>query len=168
MACKIVGQLCKLPGEKLPIQVDLTDFCEHRWDSNRAAGIYAAGAFVRPTPVNRTGFEYECTTGGQVGVEEPRWPVVVAETVTDGSVVWEAAPISNSSLLKTIATAAWDGDGFEVDTEVVTNTDGEQWVSCFIFDSSVVLSPGKYLVKVGIVFSDGHVETFGVQVKMSS
>jgi hypothetical protein len=166
MACKILGQLCKLPGEKLPIQVDLTDFCEYRWDSKRAAGIYAAGAFVRPTPANRTGFEYESVNAGQVGVQEPPWPIVVGQQVTDGSVVWEAASISNSSLLKTISSAAWDGAGFEVDSEVITNTNGEQWVSCFIFDSTSVLPPGKYLVTVDIVFSDGHAETFGVRVSV--
>jgi hypothetical protein len=168
MACKIVGQTCKLPGEKIPIQVDLTDFCEHRWNSKYGAGIYADGDVVRPTPANRTGFEYECTAAGQVGVEEPRWPIVEGETVQDGSVVWECAAISNASLLKTIDTATWDGDGFEVDTEVIANTNGEQRASCFIFDSSFVQAPGKYLVTVEVLFSDTHTEIFGVQVKMSS
>lgn len=168
MTCKIVGQLCKQPTEKLPVQVDLTDFCENRWNAKFGAGIYGLGEVVRPTPENRTGFEYECTSAGQVGVAEPGWPVVVGETVQDGSVEWECGTISNSSLLKTIDSAEWDGDGFEISDEGVTNADGEQKVNCFISDFSAVQPPGKYRVEVKVTFSDTHLENFGVEVKMTS
>lgn len=165
MACKIVGKDCKLTSEKLPVLIDLTDFCERRWDQRRAAGIVHVGDFVRPTPLNRTGYEYECTTGGQTGVEEPRWPVIPGETVQDGSVVWTCRAISNDSLLKTIVTAVWDGDGFTISDEAVFNTDGEQLAGCFVSGDQAT---GKYLVEVEIVFSDSHDERFGVEIKMGS
>lgn len=165
MSCKICGKDCKLPGDKLPIRIDLTDFCERRWDNRRGAGIYQAGNFIRPTPQNRSGYEYECTAGGQVGTEEPAWPTVVGQTVLDGSVEWTCRAISNSSLLKTIVSAVWDGDGFTVTDEVIVNTNGEQLVSCFISGDQ---SLGKYLVTVQVTFSDGHAELFGIEVKMSS
>lgn len=163
MACKIVGKTCKLSGEKLPLQIDLTDFCEKRWDARRAAGIYGLGEFVRPTPANRTGFQYEATVGGQVAPQEPAWPTIIGQTVVDGSVTWTCRAMSNGSLLKTIATAAWDGDGFTIDGETIINTNGRQLVSAFIEDD---LDPGKYLVQVAVTFSDGHVENFGVEVKV--
>ena len=31
---------------------------------------------------------YECTTAGTSGLEEPPWPIVVGQTVADGTVVW--------------------------------------------------------------------------------
>lgn len=163
MACKVVGKLCKLVGDRLPIQIDLTDFCERRWDRKRAAGIYAITERVRPTPAKRTGYEYEATTPGQVGVEEPAWPVVVGETVLDGSVVWTCRAIGNGSLFKTIVSADWDGDGFTVEDEELTNTAGRQLVAAFI---SGELANGKYLPLTEVTFSDGHVESFGVEVKV--
>jgi len=164
MACKIVGQLCKKVGERLPVGIDLTDFCERRWDNAVVAGIYAVGAFVRPTPQNRTGFEYECTQGGQVGLVEPAWPTVIGQTVNDGSVEWTCRAISNSSLLKTIVSVDWDGGGFTVETEVITNTAGRQMVSCFVTGD---IEPGKYLVSAEVTFNDPHIEEFGVRVQMS-
>ena len=165
MSCKICGKDCKLPGDKLPIRIDLTDFCERRWDNRRSAGIRLSGDIVRPTPPIRSGYEYLCSASGQVGLEEPRWPVVAGETVNDGSVEWTTQAISNDSLLKTIVTAVWNGDGFTISDEAIVNTNGEQLVSCFIADDQAL---GKYLVSVEVTFSDGHVETFGIEIKMSS
>lgn len=164
MACKKVGQLCKVVGDRLPVGIDLTDFCERRWDSVVGTGIYTLGAFVRPTPPNRTGFEYEVTQAGQAGVSEPNWPVVIGGTVTSGSVEFTCRAISNSSLLKTIVSVVWDGDGFTVETPSVVNTNGKQLISCFI---TVDQPPGKYLVVATVTFSDPHIESFGVEVKMS-
>lgn len=165
MACQIIGEVCKLPDgeEKLPIQIDLTDFCERRWDSRRAGGIYTLGETVRPTPGNRTGFEYECTGGGQVGVVEPSWPTTIGETVVDGSVEWTCRAIGNASLLKVITAASWFGDGFDVTNQLMINTNGRQLVSCFVGDDQ---PPGRYLVEVRVTFSDTHAEDFGIRVKV--
>lgn len=163
MACKVVGKICKVAGETLPLQIDLTDFLERKWDAKRGAGIYPLGSFVRPTAPNRNGFEFEATEAGQVAPEEPAWPSAEDEVVQDGSVEWTCRPISNSSLLKTIADADWDGGGFTIDNEGIINTDGRQLVSAMVEDD---LDPGDYEVRVTVTFSDGHVETFGVKVKM--
>lgn len=163
MSCKVVGKVCKVPGETLPLQIDLTDFCERRWDAKRAAGIYGLSEFVRPTPARRTGYQYEVTTAGQVAPEEPTWPTTVSETVADGSVVWTCRAMGNQSLTKTIVSVDWDGDGFSVSDETITNTNGRQLVSCFITGE---LARGKYLVEAEITFSDPHVESFGVEVKV--
>lgn len=34
------------------------------------------------------GYSYECTTAGTTGSEEPSWPIVLGDTVTDGTCVW--------------------------------------------------------------------------------
>lgn len=164
MSCVIVGNDCKLPGEKLPIQIDLTKFCENNWDSRCGAGIYSLGEVVRPTEGNRTGYEYIVTQAGQTLIEEPSWPTVIGDTVMDGSVEWTCQAISNASLQKTIVSVIWDGDGFTVTDAFIVNTDGEQRVGCFISGDQ---SPGKYLVVADVVFSDGHDEKFGVEIKMS-
>lgn len=163
MACKVVGKDCKLTGEKLPIQIDLTDFCESRWNNRRGAGIYRLNDVVRPTPPNRTGYEYKAVQAGQVGTVEPDWPTTLGEQVNDGSVIWECQAISNDSLMKTITVAVWDGDGFTIVGNTIIATDGEQRVKCFITDDQ---QPGSYLVEVHVTFSDGHEEDFGVKVKM--
>lgn len=165
MACRVVGKDCKLSGENLPIQIDLTDFCESRWNNQRGAGIYRLNDVVRPTEPNRTGYEYKATQAGQVGVVEPDWPIVIGESVTDGSVIWECQAISNASLMKTISTALWDGDGFTVAGQSIINTDGEQRIKCFITGDQ---TSGVYLVQAAVTFSDGHVENFGVKVKMKA
>jgi hypothetical protein len=167
MKCTIVGKVCKKTNadisEKLPLQIDLTDFCERRWDKVRAAGIYALGEYVRPTPPNRTGYQYECTTPGQVGVTEPQWPTTTTETVLDGSVVWTCRAMGNNSLLKTIADVEWDGDGFDVTDQETANTAGRQLVSAFISGEQ---ARGKYTVIASVEFSDSHEEDFGIEVKM--
>jgi hypothetical protein len=165
MTCKVLGEVCKqFEGEeKLPLQIDLTEFCERRRDTRRAGGIYVLGETVRPNPSSRTGFEYECTVSGQVGPTEPAWPVVAGETITDGSVVWTCRAMSNQSLLKVIADGEWEGDGFTITDETIINTNGRQLVACFIGDDQ---PRGKYLVEVQVTFSDGHIEDFGVKVKV--
>lgn len=169
MACKVVGKMCYVAGEVLPVHIDLTDFTERRWDKVAAAGIYADGDVVRPTPGKRTGYEYLATAGGQVGVAEPAWPTTLGETVQDGSVTWECQDISNDSLVKVVETGSdgpsWDGDGFEIADESVVNTQGRQAVRCFIHEPSDGVDAGKHTVTAVVTFDDGHVETFGVEVK---
>lgn len=167
MSCKVVGKRCLKSGEKVPLLIDLTDFCERRWDNKSHAGIYSTGDFVRPTPLRRTGYDYEATTGGQTGVVEPSWPTTIGATVADGSVVWTCRAISNNSLLKTISGSpapAWDGDGLTISGETVTSTSGRQ--SVFAFAAAALASPGKYEPKVTVTFSDTHAEVFGVEVKL--
>lgn len=163
MACRIVGRDCKLAGESLPVQIDLTDFCERRWDAVRGTGIYRLGDYVRPNPFSRNGYEYECTQAGQVGVSEPAWPTTIAATVDDGSVVWTCRAISNNSLFKTVVSAVWSGDGFTITDEIVVNSAGEQRVSCYINGTQPA---GKYRVEALVTFSGPHVESFGIEVRM--
>ena len=163
MSCNILGKICTRSANRIPLPIDLTDFCERRWDAKRGAGIYETGEFVRPTPANRTGYHYECTTAGQVGVTEPRWPIAVDTTVQDGSAVWTCRAIGNQSLTKTIDAAEWDGDGFTVEDETVISTAGRQLVTAFVTGEQ---PRGKYVVQVEVEFSDGHIDTFGIVVKI--
>jgi hypothetical protein len=39
-------------------------------------------------PSERTGFVYRVTTAGTTGAGEPSWPLVIGQTVTDGTAVW--------------------------------------------------------------------------------
>lgn len=77
--------LHKTETETIKITYDFRRALEYNW---RAGRDYSVTDYVRP--VVETGFEYECTSGGQTGSREPRWPTTLAGTVTDGSVVWTA------------------------------------------------------------------------------
>jgi uncharacterized phage protein (TIGR02218 family) len=72
------------------------------------------------TPITQTGFFYICTISGTSGVSEPIWPIVVDETVNDGSVEWTAILhyTQNGSL-----TSVVDRSGF-VDTD---RTEPDDW-----------------------------------------
>jgi len=61
-----------LPQEALAVWVGLT--------------AYGLGVFVRPTVEN--GFRYEATTAGTTAAGEPAWPLVLGNTVVDGTVTW--------------------------------------------------------------------------------
>ena len=53
----------------------------------QAVTPYAAYQYVRPTEPN--GYQYACIDGGRTGGDEPAWPTVVGDTVSDGDIVWQ-------------------------------------------------------------------------------
>lgn len=57
-------------------------------DPWQASTSYSVGDVVRPT--TRNGFTYKCITAGTSGSSEPTWPTTAGQTVTDGTVEWEA------------------------------------------------------------------------------
>lgn len=85
--------------------IDWTAWLARYWRSGEA---YTLTVRVRPT--RPTGFEYECTTAGQAGTREPRWPTAAGGTVPDGSVVWTARALSSDSLKTTIQSSTWTAD----------------------------------------------------------
>ena len=54
------------------------------------------GAVVAPTCYN--GFWYQCVTAGTTGTTEPKWPVHIGATVSDGSALWTTATANASTL----------------------------------------------------------------------
>ena len=103
------------------------------WRSGRVHGL---ADYVRPSVPN--GFEYECTAAGQTGAREPRWPVTVAGTITDGSVEWTARAYSTngSDTIASVAGSADTGltiasvtyDGTEVTFTLSGGTVGEWYI----------------------------------------
>jgi hypothetical protein len=93
-----------MPGSKLPHGVNFTHQLV-RW-IGRGQDV-SLGAKGRSRLIS--GFEYECTEGGQTGQVEPRWPTRVDRTVRDGSVEWTCRAVTTNSLLTTLASVAWVG-----------------------------------------------------------
>lgn len=60
------------------------------WGANLSTSLFN-GAVTVPTPANRNGFFYALQTPGTTGNAEPAWPVVVGQTVNDGTAVWVCA-----------------------------------------------------------------------------
>lgn len=58
-----------------------------KWTANTA---YNSGSYVIPTPAKETGLWYKATGSGTSGSSEPTWPETLGDTVTDGTVTWEA------------------------------------------------------------------------------
>lgn len=67
-----------------------------------ASTAYSVGALAYPTTKN--GFVYECTVAGTSGATEPTWPTTEGDTVTDGTVTWQAVAEPNNSLGGTAGT----------------------------------------------------------------
>jgi hypothetical protein len=65
---------------------NVTAQSEDEWES---ATAYSTGDFVIPEGPP-TGLRYVCVSGGTSGASEPSWPTTIGETVSDGSVTWEA------------------------------------------------------------------------------
>ena len=77
----------------------------------QATHAYAALAYVRPVTPNS--LQYQTTAGGPSGGSEPTWPLVVGNTVIDGSVTWTCVGDMNAPGLGAppIITVPVNGDG---------------------------------------------------------
>lgn len=111
--CSVVRE-CKRAADVERRGWDLTWFCARAW---APWTYFPTGIRIRPRPIELggqsgfVGFEYEATTGGYTGEDEPAWPIT--GTVGDGTVVWTARAISDASLHRTIASVGsidWSAD----------------------------------------------------------
>ena len=66
-------------------------------DTWTASTAFSINDYIKPTVANANGWFYICTTAGTSAGSEPTWPTTLANTVTDGSVVWYAV---NQSVAK--------------------------------------------------------------------
>ena len=60
-----------------------------------ASHAYVAGDRVKPTTGN--GFYYQAVNSGTSSGTQPTWPIYLGNTVTDGTVTWEAKGYTNSA-----------------------------------------------------------------------
>ena len=165
MACEVQKD-CKQPNDIKRRGFDLSFFCAAKWEPGT---VVALGSFRRPVLLNLggeqgvTGYEYEAIQGGQTGEDEPAWPTSIGETVTDGSVIWECAPLSINSLAKNIASAGdvtWLAESpMTTNTPVLINTGGVVAVSA----NHVGGAAGtKRTVIARVTFNDGTREDFEI------
>lgn len=114
------------PASVLPV---VFDFAERGLAQRWAPGREFSGTY-RVRPISPTGFEYEATTGGQTGRKEPIWPLVIGQTVTDGSVVWTCRAVSTASLSATVSNVAWSADaGLTISSESLQGQSARALVS---------------------------------------
>ena len=113
-------------------ELDWRKFIVESW---RPEAEYAVGSIIRPSVGN--GFYYDATTAGISSRLQPDFPPAVAETVSDGSVVWTARHPSTPTLLS-IDTSVWTLDpgisevlsaidGFITRITVSGGVEGEQY-----------------------------------------
>lgn len=108
----------KTAGETIEPTFEAARILETVW---RAGRFQSTSDYVRPLRAN--GFEFECTTGGQTGRSEPRWPIVVGGTVVDGSVTWTARAFATNAT-DTIDTVTIDAEtGITVGAAQVSGTE---------------------------------------------
>ena len=157
MPCKPIAKRCKTEAEAISIGFNLTDFCV-----NRAARreVYGLGETTRPPAELETGYEYECSTAGMTGPNEPNWDQA---TVNDGSVVWTRQPISNASLARTIGAVTWDGDTLTISDEQEVTTGGEQQIACIASAGT----EGRRFPKATVEFSDGQEREYSQQIEIT-
>ena len=97
-----LGQFNIPVGTKSFFAIDWTYWISIRWQPGYVA---APGYVVRPYPW--TGFEYICTQAGQTGAYPPVWPNELGQLVLDGSVLWQAQPLSSASLQTSVVSAVY-------------------------------------------------------------
>lgn len=97
----VVELKAKRSFDEVPVTFDWHDFLANLPLRGKA---YALAVMVRLPRGRSTGFQYECTTAGVTGAQEPRWPKTLNGTVTDGSVVWTARALAATSLRTTVST----------------------------------------------------------------
>jgi len=106
------------PADTRTYEVDLFSKAAIFWRPNE---VYGATEYARPTTA--TGFSYQVTTAGTSGAAEPRWPKVLAQTVTDGSVVWTCtAAAANGINAISAPSAASDPTGLTITSVSVSET----------------------------------------------
>lgn len=132
------------PADVLPYEVDFTAECAR---VRKPDTDYATSTRVRPAKSN--GMQYNASTGGRTGSQEPRWPTTIGATVADGSVTWTAETAGSQSLERTLSSASWNADtGLTVAGQATSGN-----------SASAKLSGGtlgqSYLVRVAGTFSDG-------------
>jgi hypothetical protein len=151
MACRIADTTCKTEAETKTWTFDYSRFLARCW----APGTYfAEGVAIRPrTP---TGFEY-VSSGGHSGAREPRWSEIGdGEDLDDGSITWTAQPVSNDSLVSTIASSQWSAEvGISVGTDGLVNTNGVQQATAQISGGTLAAS---YEVTNLVTLANGAVE----------
>lgn len=80
---RVTRPALKDPDEVMPIRLDWYKFCANIAERNER---YDLGEVVRPeTP---TGFAYQAQNTGVTASRKPRWPLVLTQTILDGSVTW--------------------------------------------------------------------------------
>lgn len=126
----------KTANESLVLRTDFVRMMEERWLPGTSYSSTASTfKYVRPTAPN--GYEYQCTTSGQSGSNEPDWPKSVGGTVTDGSVTWTGIAFGTNAT-DTISTASVSADtgittdsgtidGSAVNTRVSGGTAGQEY-----------------------------------------
>jgi len=84
----------------LPDDTNIDNFYGATWV---ASTVYSLGTIVYPITYGAD-YSYECTTAGTSAAGEPAWPIVVGNTVADGTAVWTCR-------LASISIAATSGIG---------------------------------------------------------
>lgn len=171
MSCTVVGSLCKRSDERKFRGIDLTAYCARRWV---AGAIIGSGVAIRPAPLDDggtrgpTGYEYLPQAAGQSGSKEPKWPIPIGQTVTDGSLTWAAQTISNASLERIIASVAnvvWAAPaGYTVTQGPFQNTNGKQQISAFIAGGTD--GDEDQLAIATVTFDDTSIEDFAISVSV--
>jgi hypothetical protein len=96
------GQFQIGAGTESVFGIDWTYWICFLWQPGYSAAL---NYVIRPFPW--TGLQYICTTAGQTGNYPPIWPEEVGQLVVDGSVVWTAEAIDNTSLQTTVVSATY-------------------------------------------------------------
>jgi hypothetical protein len=94
----------KRSWDKVEVSFDWHDFLASKWSRGITVTINSR---IRLTRAQSRGVQFRATNDGVTGRREPPWPTVSGQTVLDGTVVWEAEPVDNSSLQMTIASSDW-------------------------------------------------------------
>lgn len=131
------------PGEALDYSVEFAAHCARLREPDTS---YPLNTRVRPVRAN--GYQYNASTGGRSGTNEPRWPVTVGGTVQDGSVVWTCEAINAASQSRAVSSTAWVGDaGLTIGTPTLSGTKATALISAGTLGQ-------RYLVRVTATCDD--------------
>lgn len=102
LAAPITDLTPKRSGETVPVEFDWHDVLANQPARSKEYGSGAKVRLRRRHP-RFSGVQFSCSTPGVSGVDEPRWPKNVGETVVDGTCVWTAEAMSSNSMRTTVS-----------------------------------------------------------------
>lgn len=83
-------------GSRVGFNFPVSTYLPPSWTASTAYTSVIPYSVVQPTSPN--GFVYICTQSGTTGLSQPTFPVIVGNTVTDGTVVWTCGTTLNTQV----------------------------------------------------------------------